>query len=535
MFGYLNLNDPTKIGNNESQECKNVRLDRGYIELFNEFETNSNAMRVGLDINNFELFVGALDSTVAKTAAPTAGYLKRATSSTVGQVLGIYSLGNINVANGDAYNLYPTATAVVASDTRYSPGFVQYMITVYDPLTGEESAPTPFGVTIAANEAVQFDDFPAIAGTALENRVKLSTGAEYRVYRRAPGSAEFLRTSLSASPVREPSAWTGDAGPFKDETYDYFLGEPCPTGSDFWGFSGLTWHPSAMMTSALFTIHSGRLWARQENDNRDSEFWGDSGGVKRVLRYSDRNHVGQFNSGNWFGFNSEIVGLHSVNEALYVLCKEDLFVIYGDDETDFVVKQLTDSRLGCVGGFSSVAIGSAIFFLGSSKEDRDKADGVYSIIGSGVQRISFNVDSLFPLEEYSSGLFGAGTVRDRFAVFRLDNDSDKELLVYDASANGFLLAEDNTTGDPDTFYYRSKEYGTPGKWDDMRRAFVRGCGDFKVELYYDMVKVDEIDFTLDPTIPETEDFTVPPYRGNYFSFRFIGQSNAKIYEFGRRE
>lgn len=535
MFGYLNLNDPTKIGNNESQECKNVRLDRGYIELFNEFEINANLLRAGLDINNYDLFIGSLDATTTPTTSPSAGYLKRLVSSTVGQVLGMYPVGTLNTANGDAYNLYPTLSAAAHGSTPYSPGFVQYMITIYDPLTGEESAPTPFGVTIAANEVVQFDDFPALQGSTLESRISLSTGAEYRVYRRAPGSAEFLRTSLSSSPVRTPSAWTGDAGPFTDETTDNLLQEPCPTGSDFWGFSGFTWYASRILTSSMFTIHSGRLWARQENDNRDADYWADSGGVKRILRYSDRNLVGQFPAGNWFGFNSEIVGLHSVNEALYVLCKEDLFIIYGDDETDFVVKQLTDSKLGCVGGFSSVAIGNAIFFLGSSAEDRDKADGVYSIIGSSVQRISFNIDSLFPLEEYSSGLFGAGTVRDRFAVFRLDNDSDKELLVYDASASGFLLAEDNTTGDPDTFYYRSKEYGTPGIWDNMRRAFVRGCGDFKVELYYDMVKVDEIEFSFDETIPETEDFTVPPYRGNYFSFRFIGQSNAKIYEFGRRE
>jgi hypothetical protein len=65
--------------------------------------------------------------------------------------------------------------------------------------------------------------------------------------------------------------------------------------------------------------------------------------------------------------------------------------------------------------------------------------------------------------------------------------------------------------------------------------FVRGLGNFTVELYGDGVKIDEIAFNISGTQPRTEDFTVPPFRCNYFSYRFIGQANAKIYEFGRKE
>jgi len=134
-------------------------------------------------------------------------------------------------------------------------------------------------------------------------------------------------------------------------------------------------------------------------------------------------------------------------------------------------------------------------------------------------------------------MYGAGGVKDRFCVVRgkVDGPMDNGLLVYDLLGNGFLTAEDPNPTPPAEFYYRSKEFGTPGKWDNMRRAFVRGSGDFKVELYYDAEKVDEIEFSFSESIAEMEDFTVPPFEGNYFSFRFIGQANAKIFEFGRLE
>jgi hypothetical protein len=124
-------------------------------------------------------------------------------------------------------------------------------------------------------------------------------------------------------------------------------------------------------------------------------------------------------------------------------------------------------------------------------------------------------------------VFGAGSVEDRFFVVRYENG---QKLVYDVLAQGFLQASTD-----DTFSYRSKEFGRPGIWDDTRRAFVRGLGDFKVELYYDGIKEDEIEFSIPGSVPQTEDFTVPGLRNNYFSFRFVGQQNAKIYEFGRLE
>jgi hypothetical protein len=521
MFGYLNLNDPTKIGETEAQEAKNLRLDRGFIE-FQEYEIDETINRKATDINNLEIFLDTSNVPSGSVVAPLTeqGFIKRRISDTRVDIIGLsgpagladYSVGTV-----------PKLTAVAHGSQVYPPGEIEYAITIYNPETNTESDSANFTRTVGVNETVQFEDFPSVSNgsSSTPDLFNEKTEAEFRIYRRPIGGSEFLRI-LSDTTI---PAYTGATGPYLDTTADEDLGEPCRTVYPT-VFAPYV-YPEGNNTS-IIEVHNNRLWFKQ-NEKRDGSFGLDSAGS--VLWFSRPYVYGEVPVDNYFVFNSPIVGLHSLNEALVVICQKDIFIIYGDNEKDFVVKQATSSKIGGAGGFASASIGNMLCFLASDKTDRAKGNGIFTVMGNNIARASFQIDPIFPISKYATGeplpVFGAGSVEDRFFVVRYENG---QKLVYDVLAQGFLQASTD-----DTFSYRSKEFGRPGIWDDTRRAFVRGLGDFKVELYYDGIKEDEIEFSIPGSVPQTEDFTVPGLRNNYFSFRFVGQQNAKIYEFGRLE
>jgi len=527
MFGYLNLNDPTKIQANESQEAHNVRLDRGYLELINEFVVDESINRRLKDINGHEIFISADSGVIPanNTYQPLGlrGYLKR-------NINGVIDL--VGMPRMDSAGTPATVAAVAYGSQPYPAGEYTYVITAYDPVTQEESAAWIYeGVSVGANEVAQFSSFPGYNSNPLFAN---KTSAEWRIYRRPIGGSEFLRVLPSTT----LAAFTPLAGPIQDITPDEDLGAANTT------YPRESFSPDYYNKDRLFSViavHNNRLWFKQDEVPADPAGPENAGSV---ILYSEVNKFGEVGESSYFGFSSEVVALHSINESLVVLCKENVYVIYGDDDNDFVVKQVTDSNIGAVGGFSSAVVGNTLFFLGSNKDDRNKADGLYALCGSQLERVSSVVDSLFPANPIGTLddiIFGAGQVRNRFFVVRCqiddpDESSTQSQLVFDTATRGFLTSSYVGGGVlPTSFIYKSKEFGSPGKWDNMRRAFVRGIGQFTVELYYDFEKVDEIEFNISGSVPDTEDFTVPPYRGNYFSFRFVGQADAKIYEFGRLE
>ena len=536
MFGYLNLKDPTKIGNNEAQEANNVRMDDGFLE-FAQFEIDHTIGRRGRDINGNEIILTRQveNSDVAPAPIQFPGMVKRLTGNLSGWV-------GAPAPQTIAGSPRPSIAAV-AGVGGYPPGEYTYLVTIYDPDTGDEGPAQQLTVTLAAGEVAEIRNLPAISdGFRFGGESGLWTGINiwldkpnsmYQIYRRPIGGSEFLRLTGTDPVLAAGSAYSGVAV-VKDETADADLGVPCPTGfesvagNDYFltvGSAG----PGTFVdkNTGLIHVHQNRLWIRADYpiDNLWTTAIPGIGQEKTTIIYSRPYLFGEIETTNFFSFSSEVVGMFTVDESLVVLCKEDVFVIYGDDPTTFIVKQATSSGIGSVPGFAAARIGNALVFLGSDKTDREKANGVFVMLGGQISRLSFPIDSLFPLSAYSDSTYGAGGQEDRFFVVRTSGD----WIVYDTIAQGFLTASDATT-----FTYRSKEFGRPGAWDNMRRAFVRGQGDFTIELYYDGVLEDTIDFSLGDS-PQTEDFTVPGLRSNYFSFRFIGQSNAKIYEFGRLE
>lgn len=527
MFGYLNLNDPTKIRDNEAQESVNVRPDRGYLE-YQQFTIDETIGRLGSDINNFPIYIADSEDVPVEDIAliNKQGALCRLVDG-IPDIVGTPAIATLNdfAPPSDPNPKPKLSLASTGTDQIYPPGRAYYAITIYNPATNEESEAYKCNLAVGVNQTTQFEDFPSLAsgaGVSALDVFAAKTGAEFRIYRRPVGGEQYLRTFTGTT----IPAFNTSAGPYIDMTSDDDLGDPCLTINPR-AFAPFYFPKDTIFS--LFTVHNNRLWFKQDA-KRDASPGLDSAGS--VIYYSNPYVFGEIPIDNYFAFNSPIVGLHSIDEALVVICKNDIFVIYGDSPKDFTVRQVTSgSKVGGAGYYSSVAIGNTLAFLCSDKETRTKADGLFLMAGGLIRRASFPIDTMFPLEKFSTGtpenVFGAGSVEDRFFVLRTASGS----VIYDIVTGGFLFADSSKT----EFYYRSKEFGSPGWWNNMRRAFVRGIGDFKVELYLDGIKVDEIEFSIPGSTPQTEDFTVPGLRANYFSFRFVGQQNAKIFEFGRKE
>ncbi len=508
MFGYLNLNDPTKIGNTESQEAINLRLDRGYLE-YQSWPIDTTIMRSGKDPQGNVIRV---DPSVP---IGFIGVLQRVLTGG-NDIIGLrYPPNNI----GWNYGVKP-----VLCDTSVGPGpfypakEYNYAITLFDPVAGEESR--PFFVTAYTDGIYQlgFKDFPGMG-----SNYPLKEDLEWRIYRRPLGSAEYLQL-----PHPTIQAVTDNATSYLDTFNDSELTLPLNTVD--------VYDPYDISSSSvnLFAIHNGRLWLPRPF----VETGADQREPGHLLFFSKQNIFGEFPFNNYFSFNSPIQALWSIDETLYIITEEGPYALYGNDESDFVLKEISNTGVGGAWVGGSAAVGNQIIFISTEKTERAVGKSIHSIFGNAFNLISEKINKMFPVVYPTTiNAHGSGVVDNRFLVLGYGEPTTTggkyllRRLVFDTVTGGFLIGNPATT----EFSYKSKEFGSPGWWVGARRMFVRGLGNFTVELYGDGVKIDEIAFSISGTIPQTEDFTVPPYRCNYFSYRFIGQSNSKIYEFGRKE
>jgi hypothetical protein len=496
MFGYLNLNDPTKIANNEAQEALNCRVDRGYLE-YKEWSVDTDIGRELKDLSGRRLFIDA-------TFPAAGGIFREVSVANPKDPIGLpdpSTLTGWNPGTNSAVNT-PYIQAVVSAGQFYPVGSYDYAITIYDADTGEESVPYQFAaLPIGASEKAEFGSFPAVGDTAFW---ATKPNLQYRIYRRPLGGSEFLRTTAGSL-----SASTGDAGPSADETIDAALGVAC----DSWDNYPI--YTSAGGTVATFrfaAIHKNKLFLPTEYS----------------LFYSKTAELGAFPLAYYYSFPSAVLAAVTLGEALFILTQKHAYVLYGQDENDFLLKRIDDGTPGAPSYDGVCPLAGRLAFLGGETT----AKGVYLAAGAQAVKASNAIESYFPVMiGGSAGTIGAGAEENRFAVFdHRSDEGDPRKIILDTATGGFLLGDDSGV-----FSYRSKEFGRPGAWDNMRRAFVRGVGDFTIELYGDLEKIDEINFSISGSIPQTEDFTVPPTRHNHFSFRIIGQQNAKVYEFGRLE
>ncbi|HNS10201.1 MAG TPA: hypothetical protein PKN29_10905 [Candidatus Ozemobacteraceae bacterium] len=507
MFGYLNLNDPTKIGNTESQEAINLRLDRGYLE-YQSWPIDTTIMRSGKDPQGNVIRV---DPSVP---IGFIGVLQRVLTGG-NDIIGLrYPPNNIGWNYGVKPVLYDTS---VGPGPFYPAKEYNYAITLFDPVAGEESR--PFFVTAYTDGTYQlgFKDFPGMG-----SNYPLKEDLEWRIYRRPLGSAEYLQL-----PHPTIQAVTDNATSYLDTFNDSALTLPLNTVD--------VYDPYDISSSSvnLFAIHNGRLWLPRPFVSTGA----DQREPGHLLFFSKQNIFGEFPFNNYFSFNSPIQALWSIDETLYIITEEGPYALYGNDESDFVLKEISNTGVGGAWVGGSAAVGNQIIFISTEKTERAVGKSIHSIFGNAFNLISEKINKMFPVVYPTTiNAHGSGVVDNRFLVLGYGEPTTGgayllRRLVFDTVTGGFLIGNPATT----EFSYKSKEFGSPGWWVGARRMFVRGLGNFTVELYGDGVKIDEIAFSISGTIPQTEDFTVPPYRCNYFSYRFIGQSNSKIYEFGRKE
>lgn len=495
MFGYLNLNDPTKIENNESQEAVNLRLDKGYLE-YSSWTVQQDTNRLTKDTNGKELFI---DSTF-----PNPGAIKRKNSSSVFVKLGMYNEEFASAAwnPGDSVGDSPEFTPAASTDNKS-----YYALTIYDPDENEES--WPYFWEHENGVAFEMKNLPGIK-TLHPTRVN----AEWRLYRRPLGGSQYLRVYITPAPAYDDLATNRVDGKSDSE-----LGEPLGTVD--------TYPPNMFGYSEQFSniiVHNSRLWFVRYNTTKTTGKFDTEAGY--ALYFSKPYIPGEVPVLNYFLFESRITNIFSFNEQLLVLTVEGIFVIYGDSATDFVVKEIGSSKIGAAGLYSAESLGSAVMFVSSLKTNRIKLSSIFMIENNQLRKISDNITSVIPTS-FTAVPYGTNTVEDRFILIKLSGIT----FVYDAAVGGFVLGGVGTSN----FSYKSKEFGRPGWWENARRMFVRATGTFFVTIWIDGVFVDTISFDIAGTQPVTEDFTIPPYRGNYFAYSFDCQPNAKIYEFGRKE
>lgn len=523
MFGYLNLGNPQLIGDNEAQEAVNCRVDQGFLE-FKSWAIDETINRLIRDLAGREIRIDA--------TFPLAGNMRRKMSATnTDDKLGVPPP---DIVSGWNVGVNPTLAAAAYGSQPYPAGTYDFILTLYDPATGEESAWYQFSTAIGANEVLRVNLLPDVDADA---NYASKTQLVWRIYRRPIGSSEFLLSEWEVDPTPGAKAWdipaTAVSSAYFVSTADADLGEANDSETNFLVdlFTGLT---GSSHTTSIIAQHNGKFFFRQNvvpnNTVIESPPFAAAG---TVLYYSHTDLFGCIDPSFFFAFSGAVLGAIVLNEALVIVTSDGIYVLYGQDESDWLLKKVDDSQAAAAGLYAGAVAAGKLCLLGAERgatgAANGKADGVYVLAGNQIARVSSKVESLFPLSPHTTfsgatlGSFGAGAVENRFCV--MQHSTGK--LIFDALSGGFLQGDAAGT----EFTYRTKEFSALGVTDQFRRCFVIGEGDFTVQVWGDGALLSEEIFSL--AAKATEWFYVSPVRCNTFSFRFVGQQNAKIYGYGR--
>ncbi len=495
MFGYLNLGNPKLIGNTEAQEAVNCRVDRGLLE----FATWPVSTHPARDVSLGSIIVNGRVYRSLPYPDDT-GLIVWDYNSVVGDVLGIAKPSSV-----------PTVAAVAHGSQPYPPGTYQWAMTLYNPITGEESIPAITGdILIGVNEVAKFSAIPSYASTYPKK-----THLQWRLYRRPLGGGEYLLVPITIGAF---SPW----GDVEEDTADIDLGEACDSFDN-----------GTISTTDSMAWFSGKLW--------NAEF--------KALQFSMTDKPWAFPTTFQFTFGDVITGLYPFGEAMIVtLQSQKPRIIYGDDETNFSIKEI-DAEIGLAPNGGRIVSG-ALFLPQQSfqsvmvtpPEATWAIDGVTIFDGARPVNISNKIRALFPKFAYYPNSVDdtyepqTGVVENRFYVLKInttelpmatpaDIETDHFSVVYDIHAKGFLTGDD-----VQTFRYRTKDFSVPPKARYLKRLFVESQGQVEVEVYLDGNLASTISFNN--TTKTLNWFTTKPWRTDSFSLRFVGQPGAKVYSFG---
>lgn len=489
MFGYLNLGNPTLIGNNEAQEAVNCRVDRGRIE-YKAWSVDNTLNRELKDLAGLKIY---LDSTFPDYGCPyrykSSTYPKDAIGAPRPDSMAL--IWNPGTGAGNT----PRIRNVAYGSQPYPAAVYDYIITLYDPDSGEEGPPTEFTVNIGTNEVTQLENLPAVGSVGFW---ATKTNLVWKVYRRPVGGSEYLLA------IDNIPAFAASAGPYQDTLADADLGVANDSANNFSPYYHLQPSDYATSRSPLISVHNSKLFFVKP--------W-------RRLCFSRTNVFGAVEPSFYYDFPHNICSIFTLNEALVIITEGGVYVLYGQSEDDFLLKKVDDCPSGGAGLYCAAVVAGRICYLGYG------ANGIYVVNGNSVGRVSQKIDSIFPVSGTSVNK-GSGAVEDRFFV----TDYGGAKIIFDVLGSGFLTGDSTAT-----FRYRTKEFGRPGQLSRATTTFIRGIGNITAELYGDGELIGSYDLALDATTPETEYFPVPGLRHYTFSWRFIGQPTAQVHEFGRLE
>lgn len=523
MFGYLNTGNPRYIGETEAQEIKNARIDQGYLE-YAEFPVNSLNGRSSLLPNGKTVTIGGSYNTPLWAAA--------------GGTPAMFGLDKpdaiiTNLGTGATTSRLPTITAAAYGSQPYPAGTYEYALTLYDPDTGEESIPAVVSLAVGVNQVGNFANFPAV-----NDLFPGRTNLQWRIYRRPLGGSEYLLVN-GATVISANSLY---AGPYQDAIADASLGILCDSLDN--GVEPLR----ANVDSVI--LHNDMLFV--------GHIYSPAAGNTRVM-FSKQ--------GEWWAFPTEnelnipaaasnrFLGFAILNEQLVLLGQRNIFVLYGDNVDNFALKEVDFDFSGSWPALNAAMSANGIAIV-PIVENATYVDGSYSDAYKGLKNIAAldgakakvisdkinNLDGLQPLG-FDAGMGADCAIIDnRFYVIKLadvaatyasvddpttitDADAVYLSLVFDMVAFGWLTADDSGV-----FTYRTKEFSLPRQVQFHKRIWIEAEGTFTLQFLGDGNVVTEL--TLTHATKTKAYYNIKARRYDTFSFRFVGNQDCKIYDFG---
>lgn len=510
-FGYLNKGNPTEIDANEAQEIHNCKIERGFLK-YASFPVNSDQGRKIALPNFYEVEIDDL---------PGFSGLPKWRISMIAP-LGVIGIDQPSSASGGSG--LPTVETIAHASNPYPAGTYQYALTLYNPDTGEESVPALFTVTTIdhstpGNEAVRFNSFPSVAALYPQK-----PAIKWRLYRMSIGGTEFFL-------VAEFTA-TSSTASYTDTTADEDVSDIiCDSLTNF--VTPLRREAVSML------LYGDRLWIAEALSKR--------------LWFSKVGKWWAFPAENFLQMEESVYGLAELNENLAAYCFQKAFyIIYGNSELNFQPKKI-DIDPGITMTKNSWRIANGTLFVPGLKDydmpNLDDSEKPVQVIlafdGIKALDISTKIQGFLPkfaqviYPDLTYPFFTPSALIDqRFVAFELDNASmdisnpsefipnNTVTLVLDSYKMGFMTASNSGL-----MSYRTKDFAMPPNIFGYKRIYVRAKGTVTVQI---MVDGDYLldEFTHDFTSLKTEYFNIADGRYDTFSFRFIGDSDTEIHDYG---
>jgi hypothetical protein len=530
MFGYLNLGNPKRIGDTESQEMKNCRIDQGYLE-YATFATNQLNCRSVLLPNGKTVTQG--DNEWPKWASAGVTPAKFGLDKPD-------SIINNPLNPSTIISRLPTVAAVAYGSQPYAAGSYTYGITLYDPATGEESMPALIPLVIGANQVAQFTAFPAV-NDIFPGR----SGLQWLIYRMPLGGSELLlvnhATTISANAIY--------AGPYQDSVEDYNLGQICDSTDNGVEPLRTIFNTSIIFFNDMLFIGGSDSGNRQRiRFSKQGEWWA----------FPPENELNMPTRGSSWAFR----GFAIINETLVMFGDAGISVLYGDNVNNFAVKPVdfeTVEEEAVIINSPKAVSGLVLFptfeaepfiYNGVNLGDVNYLRSYLAFDGSRIRNISEKIKNLVlvynapvsPAGVSLGAITEQGITESRFLAFKfLDitatlaaaaNPADIKpgeivwlSLVLDTQVLGW-----STTDDSGKFYYRTKEFSQPRQVQFHKTIWVEAEGEFTIEVYGDNKLVSSV--LYDMATKEMIYLNIKPRRYSSFSFRFIGEPGCKIYDYG---